>query len=302
MHHKNGNRHLFRLGRFEILSYAVIVFVLVLTAVSFPIYADDIQLMLPDMNVSSRPIVEFRARKAHGHIDISVRPPHIGFDASPGHAYVLLGRELDNGLTVYNTVAGFYPKKSGGIDLVRQLVVTPGAVKQTLDDAKSEITFKIYITPIQEQKIAAKLGEYNTKDYSLGFQNCVSMTRDIAQIVGLKIPKVTDDLRNIFPQIFMDRLRSLNKSPDGAAGSAPTVATPLVPPTLNQPGRSHAVDAVTQGKAGAPVIPKVPILPNPANDPVVGLPNLPLPPNSSPAMPPSLPPPPPVSLPMNPPP
>jgi len=52
--------------------------------------ADDLQLMLPGNHVSSRPVVEFRARKAYGEVDFNRTPPYIHAGASPGHAYILL--------------------------------------------------------------------------------------------------------------------------------------------------------------------------------------------------------------------
>jgi len=236
--------------------------------------------MLPGMSVSSRPVIEFRARRAHGDVDLSIVPFRIGIDASPGHAYVLLGRELDNGFTVFNAVAGFYPRSSGGLNTVRQLALTPGVVKQTLDDAKSEITFKVYITPTQEQKIAAAIQSYNDKDYNLAIQNCVSMTRDVAQVVGLRIPKLSDDPRNAIPQVFMEHLLEGNSTAErGPAPVDSALSSP--PPPARPPSTAPLVDAITQRPpTGPPTIPVIPVLtpPPPVVAPVPPMPQLSVPP------------------------
>lgn len=205
-------------------------------------HAEDMQLMLPDLNVSSRPVIEFRARRA------SIDPP------SPGHAYILLGRELDNGLRVFNTVAGFYPDHSTGAHPFRQLVSTPGVVTQTLEDASSDITFSLYISPTQEQRVADVLAAYDDQDYSLAVRNCVTMTRDVAAAVGLRVP---EGLADAVPQVFLQSLITLNtgqpahQPPDAGltaenvpATAAPTdnalgaaqvtldLTKPFVPPTM----------------------------------------------------------------------
>src|SRR5262249_40045416 len=87
--------------------------------------SEGLEMLVMGGNVSSRPILEFRARK----VDIS--------NHSPGHAYVLMGRELDDGLRFYNAVGGFYPDTDGSkVQSFKAILLAPGKVSQTLDDAK----------------------------------------------------------------------------------------------------------------------------------------------------------------------
>jgi len=78
--------------------------------------ADDIQLLYPDNNVSHKAIIVFRAR---------------GFNLSkhsPGHAFVLIGSELDNGLKVFSAAGGFYPIKGGKVTTIKTILSVPGKV------------------------------------------------------------------------------------------------------------------------------------------------------------------------------
>ncbi|WP_156752768.1 hypothetical protein [Mesorhizobium sp. WSM3873] len=237
----------------------------------------DVQLMLPDANVSSRPVIEFRARKA------TTDP------VSPGHAYILLGRELDNGLRVYNTVAGFYPDDSRRAAPFMQIFSTKGKVSQKLEDAKSEITLSTYITPIEEQKVVSILKSYDTKNYSLATRNCVTMTKEVATAVGLSMPAGPG---NAVPQVFLQSLIDANRSKAPVPGPAPQD----IPPVPNAPG-PPANNAVEAGRLTIDLTsPPAPIVP-----PLVTPPGLP--PDMLPAPPPMQPPapPPPILPPVRPP-
>jgi hypothetical protein len=73
--------------------------------------AQDIQLLYEGNYVSSKPIVEFRAR-----------------DGFPGHAFVLVGKELDNGLIHYQTIGDFYPEEGNKITTFKNILRGPGEV------------------------------------------------------------------------------------------------------------------------------------------------------------------------------
>ncbi|RWB20383.1 MAG: hypothetical protein EOQ40_15055 [Mesorhizobium sp.] len=233
----------------------------------------DVQLMLPDANVSSRPVIEFRARKA------TTDP------VSPGHAYILLGRELDNGLRVYNTVAGFYPDDSRRAAPFMQVFSTKGKVTQKLEDAKSELTLSTYITPIEEQRVVSVLKSYDTKNYSLAVRNCVTMTKDVAAAVGLSMPGGPE---NAVPQVFLQSLIDANRRKAPVPGPAPQ-DIPLEAPNAPEPPANNAVEAgrLTIDLTRPPV-PVVPPLITPPGLPPEMLPAPP--PIQPPALPPILPP------------
>ncbi|TIU37150.1 MAG: hypothetical protein E5W28_07655, partial [Mesorhizobium sp.] len=103
--------------------------------------ADDLQLVYPDSNVSSRPFIEFRARD--GRLDPK--------QPSVGHAFVMLGKEYDNGMKFIYGVGGFYPKHSDkSVPELINLVLSQGRVDYTLDDLRNDRSFQTYITPDQE--------------------------------------------------------------------------------------------------------------------------------------------------------
>jgi hypothetical protein len=174
-------------------------FVLALcTALVWPtsyVAADEIELFLPQNNVSTRPILEFRARR-----------PSLGSEGRQvsltGHAYVLLGRELDNGNTLFNHVKGFYPNGKGVAELVN-MVYGKGVVKQTLDDAASDIVFGVYITPVQETAILKLFQTWNDKTYSLPVQNCIDFTKAVARATKLTLPPYPSDVSPEFPTTFI---------------------------------------------------------------------------------------------------
>jgi hypothetical protein len=176
-------------------AFGLALFIVCSVAVSIAA-AEDIQLLLPDNNVSSKPILEFRART-----------PSSDDGKEIGHAYVLLGRELDNGLTLYNAVKGFYPDTDGNVKTITNVIYGPGKVTQTLADAKSEIIFTVYITPLQEVKVVKIIKQWDDKKYSLPLQNCIDMTKAVAIAVGLNIPSMPKDL---LPWTFIKALSSQN--------------------------------------------------------------------------------------------
>jgi hypothetical protein len=235
---------------------------------------EDIQLLLPQDNVSSRPILEFRARN-----------PKLGGDgqgSSPvGHAYVLLGRELDNGNTLFNEVKGFYPDKG---DFFHS-AYGKGVVKQTLADASQDVVFRIYITPLQETQIRRVFRTWNDKDYSVVLRNCVDFTRAVARAANLDVPFIEGDLSQEFPSIFVRLLKEKNDAntplragigPGGGASANPQVPQPpqtggLSPAEIATKNREPRNQMMNPPRP--PVMPPGPLLP-----PVVALPPLPPPP------------------------
>ena len=189
------------------------------------VMADDIQLLLPDNNVSSAPILEFRARRPLSKEEAE----RLGREPSrAGHAYVLLGRELDNGTLFYNQVRGFYADRDDKITLVQKMY-TKGVVKQTLDDASSDVTFRVRITPAQETAIRKLFRDWDDKKYSLVLQNCVDFTKAVAVAAKLRVPPGPENMAAIvpeFPVSFISGLSELNDKDTPLRGGASPAATP----------------------------------------------------------------------------
>jgi len=160
-------------------------------------WADDVQLLYPDNNVSSKPILEFRAR------------PPTTIPPSPGHAFVFIGRVLDNGMTVFYAAGGFYPENN----TVKNVLLGPGNIKYKIDDMKSDQVFRVNISPEQEDLVKYILTNWDSKAYNIAWQNCVSLQRDIAKSIGLKVPEF--DPKNLgaeIPSNFVAALRTSNSA------------------------------------------------------------------------------------------
>ena len=127
----------------------------------------------------SRPILEFRARSVK--IQVTVSPPTYTF---VGHAYVVFGREYPDGRIEYYATAGFSPNDES----IKLVLNTPGHVEYTkydaIDDA-SDIDFRVKITAEQEKYVRFILKQWDAHEYKLLSQNCVSLVKRIAKVIGL---------------------------------------------------------------------------------------------------------------------
>ena len=266
--------------------------------------ASEIELLLPPSNVSSRIILEFRARKpmSKEEAEKAGRQP-----SRAGHAYVLLGRELGDGMTFFNHVRGFYADRDDELTLVQKMYAK-GVVKHELDDAASDVTFRVYITPIQEAAIRKLFRDWDDKKYSLVLRNCVDFTREVALAARLKIPHLQPrdkyDPQDKsgpmpeFPTLFVLGLRQENDketplrtgtaSPGAIMAPQPGANSPMRDPTA--PGRATQEQIQRARDALQPFVPPVMAVPTP-NPPPIFTPPLRAPTPSPP------PPPPPPSMP-----
>lgn len=154
---------------------------------------DGVQLLYPDNSVSSKPIVEFRART----------------DTVLGHAFVALGRELDNGTTFFYAIGGFYPEEGGKLSKLQNILNGPGEVTYKWADVRSDKIFRANITDEQERTIKFIMKHWNGTDYRLLDQNCTTLIKDTAASLGLKVdPKALRPgsvIVSIIEQNRMDR-------------------------------------------------------------------------------------------------
>ena len=92
------------------------------------LYADVLKLEYPGGDDVSRPIIEFRAR--------GPTVTEASFSAF-GHTFVFLGRELNDGSTIFYGAGGFYPE--GGT--VKTMLKGPGHVEYKVEDLKRTLSF-----------------------------------------------------------------------------------------------------------------------------------------------------------------
>jgi hypothetical protein len=173
-----------------------VVLCISLTAMGLADSTNEFQLLYPNNNVSSRPILEFRSRS----------------DTVTGHAFVAIGRELDNGTKYYYAIGGFYPKEgTGKLEMVKNMIYGPGEVKYKIPDLRVDEKFQVYLTPEQARTVDYIFKYWNEKQYSLMTRNCVSLMKDVANATGLKY----DPAATTTPKSMLESLQKLNtaKSP-----------------------------------------------------------------------------------------
>lgn len=135
---------------------------------------DDLQLLYPDSSVSSRPIMEFRYRST----DLK--------NKTLTHAFVVLGRELDNGTTVFIGAAGFYPQGADNkLQEFRNVLQSPGHVDYKIADMHSDGAFRVRITGEQENAVKYLINNWNAKEYKIAEQNCTSLVKSVGKVLGL---------------------------------------------------------------------------------------------------------------------
>lgn len=177
----------------------------------------DFQLIYPDNNVSQKPIIEFRARKG-----------------KPGHAFVAVGREYDNGLTAFYAIAGFYPK---GNDL-KSVLSGPGQINYKWVDTSSDVVFRVNITWEQEAKTIKTISEWDSKRYEFLWQNCTHLVRQVANDLGLRVPPIM-----LRPDHTVALLRSVNHPDAPIKGHSVPRFTPTLKPPRFEPEPSGSAPA-----------------------------------------------------------
>jgi hypothetical protein len=136
----------------------------------------EIQLLYPENNVSAQPFIEFRAR---------------WFDKDDvGHAYIVLGRKLDNGLEARYAMTGFWPKAEAGHptdwEMIKRILYGPGELKLDKLDLSYKSSFKVWVTEEQERKALDVFERWEGSEYALLWHNCSDFVSDVAHSVGLK--------------------------------------------------------------------------------------------------------------------
>lgn len=148
-------------------------------------------------SVSKQPFVSFFARD----------------DTLTGHAFVSLGTELDNGLTVYEGIFGYYPAGSGKMDIIKTFVGTKGIVTFKENDYPSKIRYRKDVDDATKEKAKVVLSVWTSDDpkYALfgnGGKNCNVLVKEIAEAMGLNTP--SDSPSSTFPENYIRKLKEAN--------------------------------------------------------------------------------------------
>lgn len=157
----------------------------------FPkIISADEQLIDTEKFATSKSFVEFRARS--------------GF---PGHAFIFFGMELDNGLTYVKGIAGFYPTPDGSKrQALKNVANGPGIVGASLKDFRADVSFKVYPSAEEMDKIFVEVKKFNGYNYDLLAKNCVDLVTAVSKTVGIRTKGLS-----AFPFSAMRELRKRNQ-------------------------------------------------------------------------------------------
>jgi hypothetical protein len=153
-------------------------------------------------SVSKKPFASFLARTSDNGL------------GKPGHSYVAIGVELDNGLRVYERVFGYYPKNETAFEEVKAIFTkVSGDIRSKIEDVSWKVEYRVPLDEAKHQAALKVIDKWRQNDpkYNLfanGGKNCSSFAAEVAQAVGLKVPAGAGSK---FPINFMTELRNMNK-------------------------------------------------------------------------------------------
>jgi hypothetical protein len=110
----------------------------------------------------------------------------------PGHSFVAIGVELDNGELVYERLLGYYPKSDTGVEIVKAIFSkTSGDLTSKLADVSGwPVQYRVSVSDDQRQAALAVADKWIKDDpqYNLfanGGKNCSAFAAEVAQAIGL---------------------------------------------------------------------------------------------------------------------
>jgi hypothetical protein len=126
---------------------------------------------------------------------------------SPGHVYVVAGRENTKGKRTIEDAGGLYPMRG-----LKDMFGGQGSIEIKAADLRYDNSFRVYITKEQYSVVHMMLKQSGDKSYNLfnPVENCVGFARDIAKAVALNPPKSCDNLTR--PWVYVEELRRSNKA------------------------------------------------------------------------------------------
>lgn len=119
------------------------------------------------------------------------KKPYIQFAARggvPGHAFVIFGVELDNGLLFEKGVFGFYPAEGGKLTPVKLLFSTDGEITFKWKDLERDLLFRVDVDDDKQTAAEAVLVKWKDEKYSLFGNNCSTLAGEVASAIGMRLP------------------------------------------------------------------------------------------------------------------
>jgi len=139
------------------------------------------------------------------------RKPYIQFAARggvPGHAFVIFGVELDNGLMFEKGVFGFYPADGGKLTPVKLLFSTDSEITFKWKDLERDLLFRVAVDDDKQKAAEAVLVKWQDAKYSLFGNNCSTLAGEIASAIGMRLPGQSPG--STLPIDYMQALKDIN--------------------------------------------------------------------------------------------
>lgn len=151
------------------------------------------------------------------YLNSNSKQPFIAFlgrKGVPGHAFIGVGVELDNGLRVFERFFGLYPDSQGKLSSVKLIFGNAtGKLDYTWSDMVWDTSYLKRITNEQRDSVIAQFLKWSqaSPDYSLlgnGGKNCNMLAGDVAAEIQLKVPA---GAANTLPWNFIDAIKKANQ-------------------------------------------------------------------------------------------
>jgi hypothetical protein len=149
-------------------------------------------------------------------IDSVSRKPFVAFlardDTFPGHTFICMGVELDNGMLYYERLFGFYPSV-GGVKVVKAAIHAGGELDFAWEDMAWSVEYRVGISEAQKLLAQAVFDKWQSEQpaynlFALGGKNCSVLAKEIATAIGLKLPP--DNPGATFPANYIRKLKTTN--------------------------------------------------------------------------------------------
>jgi hypothetical protein len=176
---------------------SIVVFLLTSSRLIADLYDDYIN------SKSKSPFISFLARASDGS------------SGKPGHAFVALGVELDNGLRIYERVLGYYPKDESAIAEFKAVFSkTSGDLTQKIRDVTWTVEYRVPLDQAHRSAALKVVDKWLSTDpsYSLtasAGKNCNTFAAEIAIAAGLKAP---GGVGITLPTTYIAKLKELNSN------------------------------------------------------------------------------------------
>ncbi|WP_162596116.1 hypothetical protein [Methylobacterium sp. 17Sr1-1] len=152
-------------------------------------------------SVSKRLYVSFLARNSEGSL------------SKPGHSFVAVGTELDNGLRVYEKIFGYYVKNDNFFEEIKAVFSsTIGDITYKLSDVSWSVELYVPTDEAGHMAVIGVMNEWSKNDpkyqlFANGGKNCSVFAAEVARALGLKVPQGAGSK---FPVRFISELRDMN--------------------------------------------------------------------------------------------